>query len=732
MENELSWLDRIIIPKTQAYKNFIKEMERTPTERWMMDGEREFTEKEEKFLQIYNYKNGIKEIPVLEISVKGKNSQFSDIQKGITFFEKQNINENSDVSIKNNLIGYGVSVNNNAEKYKILSDLYAMELTQPTHLSGNLSKTQIDEKQAHYYRQYEAEAKKLDVEITPFISEKSTINNSQHPTNFSSRYDEEMEATSSGFQLEDVIDYEREDLLKRNKDREIIGKITFYDFDGEIGEVMEYTTKESYLNALEREFDHNMGAFKYETVLRNPELIKKVDDLIYGVYGENNPNSLDFYIEKVQKETNDQFKNRFKQFSSSDNDFRVIEQFSKVNIESFDNFFADRSSTIEHKKYSDLKQDLISNNYPADRIKELETLVKENTYTQQAEPNKVQIDRFIKILNELKEENSKGIEVIGGKIKDIKSEILQNPENDAQKQISEKIQALHRERNYELLADNFSAAKEIEHKIKDLEEQTKNINNQKIMETQKEFDQVKYLKDQLKYLGFGEDDKLHKDLEKGINSKKQQFEIKTTSDRTLPGNKADFTLNYNKTEKGGIFLNSYDANLTNEKGESVSQNFRVSKENSYTAKEAINLLEGRSVKIEFDNPKSKEREPAFVKLNFGEEKNQWGNYNFQIFYKKYGVDAADIVEKSNLVFDKPEFKADTIKSLEKGNVVKVKFEIEDKIIEGKAVLNPQNRNLNLYDNDMTRINTNEPIKGLEADNEQEKSNVKEQSKSRGI
>ena len=159
MENELSWSDRIIIPKTQAYKNFIKEMEHTPTERWMMDGERKFTEKEEKFLQIYNYKNGIKEIPVLEISIKGKHSQFSDIQKGITFFEKQNINENNDVSIKNNLIGYGVSVKNNAEKYKILSDFYATELTQPTRLSDNLSKTQIDEKQAHYYRKYEAEAK---------------------------------------------------------------------------------------------------------------------------------------------------------------------------------------------------------------------------------------------------------------------------------------------------------------------------------------------------------------------------------------------------------------------------------------------------------------------------------------------------------------------------------------------------------------------------------------------
>ncbi len=51
----------------------------------------------------------------------------------------------------------------------------------------------------------------------------------------------------------------------------------------------------------------------------------------------------------------------------------------------------------------------------------------------------------------------------------------------------------------------------------------------------------------------------------------------------------------------------------------------------------------------------------------------------------------------------------------------------DKVIEGKAVLNPQYKNLNLYDSDMNRINTNKPLEGLEQDNKHEKNNVKEQS-----
>ena len=249
----------------------------------------------------------------------------------------------------------------------------------------------------------------------------------------------------------------------------------------------------------------------------------------------------------------------------------------------------------------------------------------------------------------------------------------------------------------------------------------------KIMETQKEFNQEDYLRNQMKYLGFGEGEKLHKDLETGLNSAEQQFEIKTSSDKASAGNEVDFTLKFNKTESGGVFLNSYNAVLNNDKSEEISQNFSVNRENTFTAKEAINLLEGRSVKIEFNNPKTEQLEPAFVKLNFAEPKTEKGNYNFQNFYKNYGVDTEQIVEKSNLIFDKPEYRESTIKSLEKGNVVKVKFEMDDHVVEGKAVLNPQYKNLSIYDQDMNRINTNKPLEGLDNDNKHDKSNVKEQS-----
>lgn len=236
--------------------------------------------------------------------------------------------------------------------------------------------------------------------------------------------------------------------------------------------------------------------------------------------------------------------------------------------------------------------------------------------------------------------------------------------------------------------------------------------------------QLDYLKNQLKYLGFGESNKLHQDLEKGINSNEKTFKIQTQSDRAMQGNEVNFTLNFNKSEKGGVFLNSFNATLKNEIGEERTHNFGV---NHFTAKEAVNLLEGRSVKTEF-----KENEPVFVKLNFAEEKNEYGNFKFQTYNQQaYEVDTAKIVEKSGLIFDKPEHKDNAIKSLEKGNIVKVKFNLDNKITEGNAVLNPQYKTLNLYDKEMNRLNTNKPIQGLDTQ-QQEKNNIRQQNISRSL
>lgn len=111
MGHQLSWYDKYVIPVTKEYKNFVDEMKNTSPEQWFRDGERIFTEKERKYMDIYEHKQ----------------------------------------------------------------------------------------------KKMEAETKKSDLETIPIISGTNSFS-PQNRATFSSRYEEEMEATRSGFSLEDVLE----------------------------------------------------------------------------------------------------------------------------------------------------------------------------------------------------------------------------------------------------------------------------------------------------------------------------------------------------------------------------------------------------------------------------------------------------------------------------------------------------------------------------------------------
>lgn len=255
--------------------------------------------------------------------------------------------------------------------------------------------------------------------------------------------------------------------------------------------------------------------------------------------------------------------------------------------------------------------------------------------------------------------------------------------------------------------------------------------------SQQQFTQLNYLKNQVKYLGLGEDTKLHKDLENAILSPEDKVTVRAEynyPDRLMKGNTATFDLNLTKTEQGGVFLNSYLANLTTKNGEERSQTFKVQKENSITAKEAINLLEGRSVKIDHDVVDKEtgelSRTESFIKLNMKEPKTDYGNYKYEWYNKNYGVDVDSIMQKSNLIFANDIEKERTKKHLEKGNITQVTFQHENRQIQGFAVLNPQWKNLNLYDSAMNRVTTQNQLVKPEVTQPQQKNNVPEHSISR--
>lgn len=245
---------------------------------------------------------------------------------------------------------------------------------------------------------------------------------------------------------------------------------------------------------------------------------------------------------------------------------------------------------------------------------------------------------------------------------------------------------------------------------------------------------LSYLKNQMMYLGFGQDKNLHNQLEKGIEEAKngEKFQISTPYDKVQDGNTANFTINFHKSSENAVYLNSFKAVLKDgNTGEERTHLFGV---NNFTAKEAINLLEGRAVKTQFTNKETQQKNDVFVRLKMNEPKNEFGNYQMQMFSKNYGINTADIVNKSQLVFsgeNAEKIKDFVIKSLEKGNIVNVRFKDDNnKEMSGKAIFNPQYKTINLYDEQMNRVNTNKPIKGLEVDLQQDKNNVREQSRVR--
>ena len=329
----------------------------------------------------------------------------------------------------------------------------------------------------------------------------------------------------------------------------------------------------------------------------------------------------------------------------------------------FDNYNADWGNSKSDKidAYKALKQ-----NFPEEVVKSVEKMVKDNTYTQDKQDNKVYVTNIAFILDKIEQQQA---------------------------------QNLHPEREL----------------------------------TEKQFTQLNYLKNQVKYLGLGEDPKMHKDLENAILSPEDKTTVRVEynhPDKLMKGNTVTFDLNIAKTEQGGIFLNSYRANLTTKNGEERSQSFKVQKENSITAKEAINLLEGRSVKIEHDMVDKEtgelSRTESFIKLKMKEPKTDYGNYKYEWYNKGYGVDVDNIMQKSNLVFADDIQRERTKKHLEKGNITQATFMHENRQVQGFAVLNPQWKSLNLYDSSMNRLTTQNQLVKPEVREDIQKNNVPQQ------
>ncbi len=210
---------------------------------------------------------------------------------------------------------------------------------------------------------------------------------------------------------------------------------------------------------------------------------------------------------------------------------------------------------------------------------------------------------------------------------------------------------------------------------------------------------LQYLSDNLKYMGFGEN--LKPELEKKLNEGKGEFQLHYNANI----NKKPFavTMNFRKSETTDMyFFNNYHASLEKGKDEKAEQTFYLNKGKGVTGKEAFNLLDGRSVHKDL---LTKEGQPykAWMQLDF-ENKDKNNNFEVKQFHEKYGFDLKAAVEKFPITdMKEPDKEKALMQSLQKGNVQSVTIEKDGSSHKMFIEADPQFKKVNLYDSNMKLV-----------------------------
>jgi hypothetical protein len=218
-----------------------------------------------------------------------------------------------------------------------------------------------------------------------------------------------------------------------------------------------------------------------------------------------------------------------------------------------------------------------------------------------------------------------------------------------------------------------------------------------------------YLKDNIKYMGFGE--KQHDSLEQHLKEGKESFQLRFNTEV----NKKPFeaVLQFRKSDNSDMyFFNSYQASLKRSNNEKVDQTFYLTKGKGVTAKEAYNLLEGRAVFKELSN-KAGEPYKAWIQLDF-DNKDKNDNNEVKQYHENYGYDLKAAVGKFSVAeMDGGEKEKSLMHSLQKGNIQSVTIgqngESQKMFIEA----NPQYKTVNIFNDKMQRLNQEQRLGILE-------------------
>lgn len=209
-----------------------------------------------------------------------------------------------------------------------------------------------------------------------------------------------------------------------------------------------------------------------------------------------------------------------------------------------------------------------------------------------------------------------------------------------------------------------------------------------------------YLKDQIKYTGFGEDTQAQ--LREQLMKAQNEFSIKQVT--SYGKDELTVSLNFKKSTNSDMyFFNSYRAELQKPGSETkVGQTFYINNEGrNITQKEAYNLLDGRSVNKDLVN-RDGQLHNAWLKLNFKETTSN-GNFKVRQFSPQYGFELEKAIEKHPIKELKdPQEKVRLLESLERGNRQVVTF-VGDSDQKRFIEANPQFKSVTVYDENQKRI-----------------------------
>ncbi|MBE7174244.1 MAG: hypothetical protein INR73_26965 [Williamsia sp.] len=214
---------------------------------------------------------------------------------------------------------------------------------------------------------------------------------------------------------------------------------------------------------------------------------------------------------------------------------------------------------------------------------------------------------------------------------------------------------------------------------------------------------LRYLKDNLKYHGFGE--KLYGELEQNINAGMAGFQLRFNE--SLNGKSFEAVLNFRRGEGSDMYyFNSYAAKLDKGIKENVEQTFYINKGKGITAKEAFNLLDGRSVYKELANKEGVAYQ-AWVQLD-PKVVDKNGNHILKQYHEHYGFDLGkSLVSLPVKELATDEDRSRLIRSLERGNLQAVTFDRDGKSERMFLEANPQYKTLTVYDSGMKRVRKSE-------------------------